>query len=354
VSKYRDIADLVRRRLQRGDYALKPFPGEVELAGEVGASRITVRRALRLLIDEELLYRAPNRRLMPVRGSVGNRVPSVVGFLAPSHVSLWVDRWRLNVEHVADRAGVRVRPLDYIHPDDPVIADALGSLDGVFFVPSPARGLEEWATVLREAAAKVAVVNADMSELGLVSILSNPPRFITTLLDYLREKGHRRIDCFNVQPMDRVIEQRIDVWRQWCAASGTEGRLLNDPVREYGCPRAQGKAAIDRLISAGELDTAAIMCTTEDGALGAIRSLVDHGVRVGRDVSVCATKEAALARYMVPSLTTIAAVDPQPYLSRCIDWFRGKARWAGSLIMAPRTASLLVGESTGPPPPSRQ
>jgi DNA-binding LacI/PurR family transcriptional regulator len=348
VSKYRNIADLLRQRLKRGDYALKPFPGEVELAEEVGASRITVRRALRLLIDEGLVFRAPNRRLAPMRGSADNPVPTVVGFLAPSHVSLWVERWRLNVEHVADRSGVRVRPLDYIHPDDPVIADALESLDGVFFVPSPARELEAWAAMLREATAKVAVVNADMSELGLVSIVSNPPRFIITLLDYLRDLGHRRIDCFNVQPMDRVIEQRIDVWRRWCAASGTEGRLLNDPVREYGCPRAQGRAAIDRLIDAGEFDAGALICTTEDGAFGAIRSLVDHGFRVGRDVSVCATKEAALARYMVPSLTTLAAVDPQPYLSRCIEWICQNAPWKGSLLMAPRKATLLIGESTGP------
>ena len=54
--RYREIADILRLRLEAGDYAAgRVLPSESELSEEFGASRVTVRRALELLRDEGLV-----------------------------------------------------------------------------------------------------------------------------------------------------------------------------------------------------------------------------------------------------------------------------------------------------------
>jgi GntR family transcriptional regulator len=54
--RYRSIADELRRRVERGEFAAGSLlPSESELSGEFGASRVTVRRALEELRQEGLL-----------------------------------------------------------------------------------------------------------------------------------------------------------------------------------------------------------------------------------------------------------------------------------------------------------
>ena len=54
--RYRAIADELRRRVERGDFAAGALlPSEAELSGEFGASRVTVRRALEELRQEGLV-----------------------------------------------------------------------------------------------------------------------------------------------------------------------------------------------------------------------------------------------------------------------------------------------------------
>jgi len=54
--RYQEIADVVRARVQRGDYAPgRLLPSEAELSAEFEASRVTIRRALETLRDDGLI-----------------------------------------------------------------------------------------------------------------------------------------------------------------------------------------------------------------------------------------------------------------------------------------------------------
>jgi len=57
-NKYNYIADVIRERVFKGDYPLvKPIPDEMTLAKEFDCSRMTMKKALEVLVLEGLLYR---------------------------------------------------------------------------------------------------------------------------------------------------------------------------------------------------------------------------------------------------------------------------------------------------------
>jgi DNA-binding GntR family transcriptional regulator len=54
---------MIRKRIMHGDHALHGLPAERPLAEELGMSRQTVRRSLKLLEEEGTLIRRDNGRL---------------------------------------------------------------------------------------------------------------------------------------------------------------------------------------------------------------------------------------------------------------------------------------------------
>lgn len=59
ADRARQVADLLRRQIVHGHFVRGPLPPEAALAREFGASRNTVREALRLLREEGLVERCP-------------------------------------------------------------------------------------------------------------------------------------------------------------------------------------------------------------------------------------------------------------------------------------------------------
>jgi DNA-binding LacI/PurR family transcriptional regulator len=347
--KYKRIASLLKRRIAAGDYAINTFPGEVQLAGEMGVSRRTIRLSLQLLMDEGLLTRAPSRRLVVNRSGDHPGARKVIGFLAPCFASLHSETWRIEVERAARARNLVMRTVDYMHDDDSVITDALEGLDGVFVVLGGASGQHIWQERLKTTRVRAVVIDFDLSAAGIVSIVLHPPRWIEMLLDHLRQLGHRSIDCLNVQPIDTVITRRIAVWRNWCDHHRIEGHLVGQPVPHFVNPYSQAVTSIGHYLEEDRAKATALLCTTEAGAMGAARALTNKGLAIGRDISICCANEEALARYFIPSLTTLAAPDRQPSIHQCLDWMQGRHPWDGPKLMEPPSPTLFHGESTGPP-----
>ena len=132
------------------------------------------------------------------------------------------------------------------------------------------------------------------------------------LLDHLAGLGHRTVHCFNTQPVDFVVEQRIEQWSLWLAAQQLTGRLLNDPDQSYGDPTRHAHQFMKRALSAGPLDATAVMCVTMPAAIGVMRALYERNIVVGRDVSVCAANDEGLAEFLLPEPDLDADARPGP------------------------------------------
>jgi DNA-binding LacI/PurR family transcriptional regulator len=345
------ITQLLESRIVRGDYQTRTLPTERKLATELGVSRMTARKALQKLLQSDLLHRLPGGELVENRR---NRDTLRVAVLVPTLSSRDLEMWRLGVDRASQQFGASPRTMLYIHWDDYIIDEALRSYDGIFLCPScepiPRLLIER----LRNSERPVAILGRDFSADGVPSIELFPASVTQKPLDHLASLGHRAVDCFNVQTIDPVIDQRIAQWNVWRSSHGFGGRLLGEPIRAYGEPMQQAYEEARRLVAASMFQSSAVLCTTVPAALGLIRAFRDVGVRVGVDRSVCVINDEGLAPFVTPTITSVPMPDPTPYLATCLDWMkrrRGQGsdpRWIGPLLLQPSTVPLLIGESTGP------
>jgi GntR family transcriptional regulator len=72
VPPYRQIAEIIRRRIGAGEYRPDTrIPTESEIVGEFEVARSNARRAVAVLRDEGLVYTVPNRGSYVARPSSG-------------------------------------------------------------------------------------------------------------------------------------------------------------------------------------------------------------------------------------------------------------------------------------------
>ena len=191
------------------------------------------------------------------------------------------------------------------------------------------------------------VLDQDETGLGLRSVIVFPFASGDKLLDHLKALGHGGIDCLNIHPHNPVIEARIAGWRGYIERNGLAGELITAP--QDGSLEAAYKVISSRL-RAGRRPASAIYGITVHAAIGAMRALHEAGLRIGRDVSVCAVNDEGLGRYLVPSLTSLQTPPRADYLRKAVDWMTGRIAWAKPSLVQPKDAPLFVGESTGRPP----
>ncbi len=348
MGKIKQIQTILEQRIRHGDYLLTGLPAERELSKEVGASRMTARKAIERLLEKGLLQRQPNGRLTAKRDVADGL--ATFAFLVPSTSSGNVERWRLAIETAAGDAGGRVRTILYVHWDDPVLLDAIENFDNIFLFPSCEEMPERIVARFKEVGRSLAILEQDFTAHSIVSVCLFPTFFTQRLLDVFGGLGYRSVDCFNVQTLDPVIAGRIEQWNLWRAAHRISGRLHGEPVRPYTPYEAQLTWAHEqmcKILDNNALKATALFCTTAIAAIGAIRAMRDRGIKVGKDISVGTINDEGLARYMSPSLTCIEMPDPTPFIRMCIERMQSAdGEWAGSLLIQPSEPQLYIGEST--------
>jgi len=350
MAKYEQLAGVLERRIRRGDYTLNGLPTELELAEEVGVSRMTARRVLLELMDKGLLLRKPHGRLAINREHAQLTARLQLAFLAPAYSSPDFEAWRFAVERTAAKFKAMLRMVDFVHWDDPVISQTLSEFDGVFVVPS-SEAIPEPVMERLARARHLVALDGDFTALGVPSVQLLPPTCMHRLGDFLYELGHRRIDCLNTQPRDAVIVQRLEQWQFWQKMHKVEGEVFDARAEPYTHATPRAYRLMKQMLKAGEFRATALVCPTDAAAEGAMRALHEHGLVIGKDVSVCSTGGSGLARYQIPSCTSLESIAPDMYLDVCMEWFcKGSESWIGPLLIQPTHLPLFVGESTGSPP----
>ncbi|WP_138759430.1 LacI family DNA-binding transcriptional regulator [Modestobacter altitudinis] len=120
---------------------------------------------------------------------------------------------------------------------------------------------------------------------------------------HLVQRGRRRIAAVGASsaPASETARQRELGYRQAIAAAGLPG--LEAPVSSLH--RAEGHRAMTELLRADPAPDAAF-CFSDELALGALRAVVDAGLRVPEDVALVGFDDVEDGRFAVPRLTTVA------------------------------------------------
>jgi LacI family transcriptional regulator len=188
---------------------------------------------------------------------------------------------------------------------------------------------------------------------GVTRIVLDHRRAAELTLRHLHQLGHRQIAFMRGQPFSSDSDER---WRSLMAVAQELG-LVVDPelvvqLEENLSSPELGYPVPAQLLAAKRPFTA-LVSYNDIAAIGAIRSLRDHGLRVPEDVSVMGFDDIQGAGYHAPSLTTIR----QPLNSMgnmaarmLLQRIRGGKEAPEQVPIVPE---LIIRESTMPPNPAR-
>ena len=345
-SKYIQIAELFKRRLQRGDYSFSSLPGAQKLAAETGVSYLTARQAIQKLIDDGVLTRLETGRLDICCPTVVSRSGLNVAYIRPSYSGAY-SVWDPILQQTAEEYNCGFRVINYSHDDDPIIFDALdGDFDLIFlqFHRNDPLFLEK----LKKNRARLVSLFHDLTAHGIRCLDGPSPQRISTLMEYLHQLGHRNIDCFNSEPESPTVEQRIAEWRRNLERLGCRGELHNRPVRPFVPSITMAYETMNELIERKKLSSTAIFTITVESALGIMRSCYEHGIAIPDDLSLCSFGNPEKAAMAIPSVTIVNRPDPAPEVRAVFEYYLGLGGDAVRLMYRPENYdSLLIGESTG-------
>jgi len=344
--KFKDVMLVIERRIRQGDYVLSPIPGERKIAEETGVSHMTARKAVRVLIDQKVLIRRPNGSLDIHPGPQGDIGSAHFLLLYPAYASTYLTHLRQTVFEAAQEYGLSMRPVQYVHWDDPVVATAAANPAGLIFIPSAVDVPDHLLTMLRSS--KCVSLDFDLSDQDIPSIRLFPDAHIINVFDHLRMLGHQRIGCISTQHHNPEIDRRIRLWRDYLERHQMAGELLERPTRSFEDATPAAYNAMRGLLENGPLKSTAFVGTTFPAAVGAIRACWEQGLTVGKDVSICAINIESPARFMTPSITGLDIPKLSKSLGQCFDWFVDDYNWTGTKRLEPIHAEFVQGESTGP------
>lgn len=140
---------------------------------------------------------------------------------------------------------------------------------------------------------------------NLSSVSTDDRQAARCAMDALIAQGHRKIAIIGG---DRTVSDTGRLRFEGCMLSLNNHGIEFDEDRDYMGVRfsyQDGYTATNRLLSEGREFTA-LFAAADVMAVGAIRALRDHGLRVPEDISVAGFDGLPLGTFLVPQLTTVA------------------------------------------------
>lgn len=239
--------------------------------------------------------------------------------------------------------------LTVVHRHDPVLLNRYSQL-------LSERGVEGIITVdttVQEAPMLPTVAIAGHKKLkGVTNIILDHEHAAVLALNHLKELRHERIAFMRGNPLSSDSQDR---WAAIGRVAAQIGLIIDpeltmqidsdDPTPMLGYPYTK------QLLARGKPFTA-IFAYNDISAIGAIRALQEHGLRVPQDISVLGFDDIPGAAFHTPSLTTVrqplnrmGEVAAQSLLER----IEGKKEYPSEIAIEPE---LVVRESTAKAPGS--
>ena len=184
---------------------------------------------------------------------------------------------------------------------------------------------------------------------GVTNVVLDQQRAAELALRHLYQLGHRKIAFMRGSSYSSDADER---WE--CQMEAAKQLKLHVPeelkvvITARDSKPEMGFGPTVELINRG-VEFTALFCYNDVSAFGAIRALMDHGLRVPQDISVVGFDDIQSAAFHNPSLTTIrqplnqmGGVAARILLQR----IRGQATFPDSVPILPE---LVIRESTCPP-----
>lgn len=182
-------------------------------------------------------------------------------------------------------------------------------VDGIIFISSSSYQRQDALEVVKEAELPFVVINRLIDPEKGLHILVENRRGTYEATQHLIELGHSKIGCIHLptegpKATSAAIE-RLEGFRQALMAYGLgEPRWLRPGILGDDNATTVGYAAMKEMLS-GDSRPTAVVCGSDSLAVGAMRAIVDMGLRIPEDVAVIGHDDTPAADYVTPPLTSI-------------------------------------------------
>ena len=342
-----EVYEMIAERLRRGEYGRSALPSTRKLGTELGVSKFTILRALRLAEKKGLLSsKGRSRYALPPAGSKKRSVRFACVVPAVDLTSSF--NWFLSIDNVAVQRGGSATLIDYRSFSDPRLTQALsGKYDIIFFDPSSPELTPLLRRLLEENRSRVVPLYEDIPELDLWGIDNMPIGAVDLLIFHLASLGHREIHLVGSLPAVGRQQQLIDRWRSRLKAVGASGVSIF-PSKSGTFLPGETHGLMPALLSSHP-HPEAILFADLPAAIGGYRALWEAGLKPGMDVAVAALTCEPEAPLMTPSLTCLKVPSRETVIEEVVDTIlkgglRSKDDWVRTVLPQIR---LLPGESSG-------
>jgi LacI family transcriptional regulator len=188
---------------------------------------------------------------------------------------------------------------------------------------------------------------------GVTNVVLDQRRAAELTLRHLYELGHRKIAFMRGGSHSSDADERWGCLMQVAAEMGLEvlPELTVQVMLRVSTPEL-GFGPANELLDRGG-DFTAMVCYNDESAIGAIRAIKNHGLRVPEDISVVGFDDIQSAAFSNPSLTTIRQPLNQMGIEAArilLQRIRGTEAFADTVPILPE---LVIRESTCAPNPER-
>ncbi len=174
-------------------------------------------------------------------------------------------------------------------------------VDGLVFVSAGSN--QATIEMLSTQEVPVVIVDRDISELAMDSVLTDNRRGGYQATHYLLTLGHRRIACITGPSQLTPSAERVTGYRNALEEAGV---AVDDLLILAGDFQSQsGHEAMRSLLTLSSPPTAVFVCN-DLMAIGALCAAHEAGLRVPQQLSIVGFDDIALASFTTPRLTTVA------------------------------------------------
>ena len=310
VPKYKSVYLDISRKIHSGEYpGGSRLPYERELCQEYGVERVTIRHALQLLEEENLIEKQAGRGSFVSRQAARPEpLNQSILFAMNRHddirtIGEFNSKVFFRLEHICHEHGYSLMYTGVKDSEISIPGLDQSRVDGVLLV---SRHSEQLIGSVRASGTPVICINHYSPETQC--IMPDNLNGLREAVARLRAWGHERIGYISgpatyINAQERLAAFRYGLW---------ENGLSFD---ERLCVEAErwsyegGKNAMLAIMQAERRPTA--VCAASDMmAVGALETARQLGLRVPEDVSIIGFDDIDMGLYCVPALTTIS-VDAQ-------------------------------------------
>ncbi len=326
VPLYQQVAQYLRQRLADGTYPpASALPSEMELVSLLGVSRPTVRRALELLIQENVIQRVPGRGTFAVEapGKLTLKKTGNIGLIVLEMRDHFVMRIVNGAEHVLAEKGFRpvlFNSGNEIGTEQRKLREMweTHTVDGFLIMPSDSPLAPAALVELLAEGVPLVLVDRYFEDCSAPFVASDDLRGGQLVAEHLLSLGHRRVG-FVTRPDIYIssVAQRLRGFRETLVSAGVEFDaslifqgllpfLSQKHFQEHQlCFLAQfEREAICDYLARPDRPSAIFACN-DHIAVRVMEACREMGLRIPEDIALVGYADEPVASVLTPPLTTV-------------------------------------------------